>query len=104
MPSTIVELNDALLTEDHRSGMQSKEPSVSTVQRELGRWKNMTNAEKIEAYVRLGAGWPRLLLRVREAQLKEKKLKNRAEMHKKSNRSRPARRAAPALQQQEEVP
>ena len=94
MPATRVELNDALLTEEHRGGMLSKEPSRSTLQRELGRWKNMTKSEKIETYVRLGVGWPLLLLRVRQAQLKDKKLKKKAESIKESNRNRRTRRLA----------
>jgi hypothetical protein len=92
MASTIVEINDALLTEDHRGGMLLKEPSDSTLQRELGRWKNYSTSEMIEAYVRLGAGWPRLLLRVRESQLKAKKAEKRAKMQKEQARRRQARK------------
>ena len=91
---TIVEFNDDQLEEAARGGMLSKEPSSSTLQRELGRWKQYSKSEKVEAYVRLGAGWPRLLLRVREAQLKEKKSKNRVEWNKQSNHKRTARKAS----------
>ena len=91
----LVELNEALidelLTEEHRGYMLSKEPSASTLKREICRWKHMSKSQKVEAYVRLGVGWPRLLLRVREAQIKEKK---RANNTKSKRKWRMARNAA----------
>ena len=92
--TTIAELNDELLDERTRGGMLLKEPSSLTIQRELGRWKQYSKSEKVEAYVRLGVGWPLLLLRVREAQLKEKKSKNRVQWNKQSNHKRTVRKAA----------
>ena len=96
MSVTKVELNDALLTEEHYGAMTSKEPAVSTIRRELARWKKMTTSEKIKAYVRLGIRWPLLLLRIREAQLTEQRSTKRVKWNREAYSRRQARKAARA--------
>ena len=56
--------------------------------------RGRSKSEKVEAYRRLGVGWPRLLLSVREAQLKEKKRNKGKESNRKSIARNAARNAA----------